>query len=485
MSQQFESTTPSALDVVIMAAGKGTRMKSSLPKVLHRLAGRPLVWHVLDTAARLGARNVVVVTGHGASDVEAALVKMPHGETVRFARQMPQMGTGHAVQQAAPLLADDGTVIVLSGDVPLISEDTLRELVLASAGRRLALLTIEFDDPTGYGRIVRAAAEPGAEGEVTAIVEQKDADAAQRAIREVYSGVMAVPTRLLKPWLARLDSRNAQGEFYLTDIVGFATVDGVPVVAHRTEDALQVAGVNSAAQLAALERALQLRQAQALMAHGVRLADPARLDVRGTLVCESDVEIDINCVFEGAVSLGAGVRVGAHCVIANARIDAGAVIHPFTHRRGGQRRHGRHRLADRALRAAAPGRAAGRRGAHRQLRRDQELDPGRRRQGQPPGLPGRRHGGRGRQLRRRQHHGQLRRRQQAPHHSGRRGARGQQLRAGGAGDHRRGRDHRRRLDHHQEHRSRCADDCARPPDELCQLAPAGKGAEGMSRLLSF
>ncbi len=331
MSQQFESTTPSALDVVIMAAGKGTRMKSSLPKVLHRLAGRPLVWHVLDTAARLGARNVVVVTGHGASDVEAALVKMPHGETVRFARQMPQMGTGHAVQQAAPLLADDGTVIVLSGDVPLISEDTLRELVLASAGRRLALLTIEFDDPTGYGRIVRAAAEPGAEGEVTAIVEQKDADAAQRAIREVYSGVMAVPTRLLKPWLARLDSRNAQGEFYLTDIVGFATVDGVPVVAHRTEDALQVAGVNSAAQLAALERALQLRQAQALMAHGVRLADPARLDVRGTLVCESDVEIDINCVFEGAVSLGAGVRVGAHCVIANARIDAGAVIHPFTH----------------------------------------------------------------------------------------------------------------------------------------------------------
>ena len=241
------------------------------------------------------------------------------------------MGTGHAVQQAAPLLPDDGIVIVLSGDVPLIGEATLRELVLASAGRRLALLTIAFDDPTGYGRIVRTQGDLNERGDITAIVEEKDATDVQRAIREVYSGVMAVPARLLKPWLARLDSRNAQGEFYLTDIVGFATVDGVPVAAHRIDDALQVAGVNSPMQLAALERAFQLRQAQALMAHGVRLSDPARLDVRGTLTCESDVEIDINCVFEGAVSLGAGVRVGSHCVIANARIEAGAVIHPFTH----------------------------------------------------------------------------------------------------------------------------------------------------------
>ena len=328
MSISVASASPDlfALDVVIMAAGKGTRMKSSLPKVLHRLAGRPLVQHVVDTAARLGARSVVVVTGHGAGEVEAALAGTP----VKFARQVPQMGTGHAVQQAAPLLPDEGIVIVLSGDVPLIGDETLRELVLASAGRRLALLTIAFDDPTGYGRIVRQG-DLSERGDVTAIVEEKDATDAQRAIREVYSGVMAVPARLLKPWLARLDNRNAQGEFYLTDIVGFATVDGVPVVAHRTDDALQVAGVNSPMHLAGLERAFQLRQAHALMAHGVRLADPARLDVRGTLVCEADVEIDVNCVFEGAVSLGAGVRVGSHCVIANARIEAGAAIHPFTH----------------------------------------------------------------------------------------------------------------------------------------------------------
>jgi len=329
MSTPIATTPPDLypLDVVIMAAGKGTRMNSSLPKVLHRLAGRPLVQHVVNTAARLGARNVVVVTGHGASEVESALA----GSSVQFARQVPQMGTGHAVQQAAPLLTDDGIVIVLSGDVPLIGEETLRELVLASAGRRLALLTIAFDDPTGYGRIVRSQGDLSERGEISAIVEEKDATESQRTIREVYSGVMAVPARLLKPWLARLDNRNAQGEFYLTDIVGFASIDGVPVVGHRTDDALQVAGVNSPMQLAALERAFQLRQAQALMAHGVRLADPARLDVRGTLVCESDVEIDINCVFEGAVSLGAGVRVGSHCVIANARIEAGAAIHPFTH----------------------------------------------------------------------------------------------------------------------------------------------------------
>ena len=311
------------VDIVVMAAGKGTRMKSSWPKVLHRLAGRALVLHVLDTAARLDARHVVVVTGHGANEVEAALANAPCAP--RFARQMPQLGTGHAVQQAVPLLPDDGIVVILSGDVPLIREDTLRALIAASAGRRLALLTIDFDDPTGYGRILR-------EGDtVQAIVEQKDASEAQRAIREVYSGVMAVPARLLKPWLARLDNRNAQGEFYLTDIVQLATVEGVPVVAHRTDDRLQVTGVNDPAQLAGLERAWQRRQADALMAQGVRLADPARIDVRGTLVCESDVEIDVNCVFEGAVSLGAGVTVGANCVIANARIETGAVIHPFTH----------------------------------------------------------------------------------------------------------------------------------------------------------
>ncbi|HSV58832.1 MAG TPA: bifunctional UDP-N-acetylglucosamine diphosphorylase/glucosamine-1-phosphate N-acetyltransferase GlmU [Variovorax sp.] len=313
------------VDVVIMAAGKGTRMKSSLPKVLHRLAGRALVAHVVDTALRVQARKVVVVTGHGANEVEAALAAAVPQAPLEFARQVPQLGTGHAVQQAQSHLEDDGTTVILSGDVPLIGEDTLRGLIAASAGRRLALLTIEFDDPTGYGRIVR-------DGErVQAIVEHKDATPAQREIREVYSGVMALPTRLLKPWLARLDNKNAQAEYYLTDIVRMATVDEVPVVAHRTADALQVAGVNDPAQLAQLERAYQLRQAQALMRGGVRMADPARFDLRGTLACAADVEIDVNCVFEGAVSLGAGVRIGANCVIANARIENGAVIHPFTH----------------------------------------------------------------------------------------------------------------------------------------------------------
>ncbi len=308
-----------------MAAGKGTRMKSSLPKVLHRLAGRALVSHVVDTALSIQARKVVVITGHGANEVEAALAAAAPQAPLEFARQVPQLGTGHAVQQAQAHLDDDGTAVILSGDVPLIGEETLRGLIAASAGRRLALLTIEFDDPTGYGRIVR-------EGEsVQAIVEHKDATPAQREIREVYSGVMAVPVRLLKPWLARLDNKNVQGEYYLTDIVRMATVDGVAVVAHRTDDALQVAGVNDPLQLAQLERAYQLRQAQALMRQGVRLADPARFDLRGSLACEADVEIDVNCVFEGAVSLGAGVRIGANCVIANARIENGAVIHPFTH----------------------------------------------------------------------------------------------------------------------------------------------------------
>ncbi len=327
---QIPQDNQGPIDVVIMAAGKGTRMKSRLPKVLHRLAGRALLAHVTDTAARIGARHVVVVTGHGAAEVEAAMSASALGAGLQFARQEPQLGTGHAVQQAVPLLPDDGTVLVLSGDVPLIGEETLRALIAASAGERLALLTIEFDDPSGYGRIVRAEGQ-GEPGEVTAIVEQKDATEAQRQIREIYSGVMAVPAGRLKGWLARLDNRNAQGEYYLTDIVKLAAADSVPVVAHVIGDALQVAGINSPAQLASLERAWQLRQADALMAQGVRLADPARFDVRGTLACEADVEIDVNCLFEGAVYLGEGVRIGANCVIANARIEAGAVIHPFTH----------------------------------------------------------------------------------------------------------------------------------------------------------
>jgi len=319
-------------DVVIMAAGRGTRMKSRLPKVLHRLAGRALLQHVLDTAAALQARQVVVVTGHGAMEVEAHIAHSTglSGQlAAQCVRQEPQLGTGHAVMQAAPLLADDGVVVVLSGDVPLTRPDTLRQLLAASAGSRLALLTVTLPDPTGYGRIVR-------QGEaVQAIVEHKDASADQRQIKEVYSGIMAVPARLLKGWLSRLGTDNAQGEYYLTDIVKLAVADGVPVLAHRIDDPLEVAGVNSPVQLAELERAWQKQLALQLMTEGVRLADPARLDVRGTLTCAQDVSIDVNCVFEGEVSLGEGVRIGANCVIINASIAAGAVIHPFSHIEGG------------------------------------------------------------------------------------------------------------------------------------------------------
>ena len=320
------------LDVVIMAAGKGTRMKSNLPKVLHRLGGRALLAHVLDCAAQLSARQAVVITGHGAMQVEAACEARTRSAAdlgVKFVRQEPQLGTGHAVQQALPELQDDGVTLVLSGDVPLTQAATLQALLAQSSGQRLALLTLNMIDPTGYGRIVRAGTQPSSQ--VRAIVEHKDASDDERAIHEIYSGIMAVPTRLLRRWLARLDNQNAQNEYYLTDIVKFAVEDGVAVVAHQITDAAQVAGVNSPVQLAELERVYQQRLAVSLMEQGVRLADPARLDVRGTLSCGQDVEIDVNCVFEGQVSLGQGVRIGANCVIANAVIAAGAVIHPFTH----------------------------------------------------------------------------------------------------------------------------------------------------------
>ena len=320
------------VDVVIMAAGKGTRMKSKLPKVLHQLAGRPLLQHVVDTAGELMARKVVVITGHGAIEVEAALA-VNTGARAEFAlqcvRQDPQLGTGHAVQQAVPALDDDGIVVVLSGDVPLTQSTTLMHLIAACAGKSLALLTLEMPNPAGYGRIVRAGGTR--DGAVQAIVEHKDASDAQRQITEIYSGIMAVPAAQLKRWLARLDNKNAQSEYYLTDIVKFAVADGVPVVGHKIADAVQVAGVNSPVQLAELERAYQLRQAHRLMEEGVRLADPARIDVRGDLLCAHDVSIDVNCVFMGQVSLGEGVSIGANCVIANAVIEAGAVIHPFTH----------------------------------------------------------------------------------------------------------------------------------------------------------
>ncbi|HVR51769.1 MAG TPA: bifunctional UDP-N-acetylglucosamine diphosphorylase/glucosamine-1-phosphate N-acetyltransferase GlmU [Pseudorhodoferax sp.] len=321
-----------SVDVVVMAAGKGTRMKSSVPKVLHRLAGRPLLGHVLDTAAQLAPRRTVVITGHGAAVVESFVQEAAGGEAaaaLQCVRQEPQLGTGHAVQQAVPQLPDDGVTLILNGDVPLIAADTLRALLADAAGERLALLTVDMPDPTGYGRIVR-------QGEaVQRIVEHKDASAEQRAIREIYTGVMAVPTAQLKRWLARLRNDNAQGEYYLTDIVQMAVADGVPVVASKTADRIQVDGVNSPVQLAELERAYQLRHAQRLMEQGVRLADPARLDVRGRLDCGTDVEIDVGCVFQGEVALGEGVRIGPYCVIANARIGAGTVVQAFCHIEGG------------------------------------------------------------------------------------------------------------------------------------------------------
>jgi bifunctional UDP-N-acetylglucosamine pyrophosphorylase/glucosamine-1-phosphate N-acetyltransferase len=317
-----------AVDVVIMAAGKGTRMRSRRPKVLHRLADRGLIEHVVRAADALQPRAVVLVTGHGAEEVEGAVRALASAPAPTFVRQEPQLGTGHAVQQAVPHLPDDGVALILNGDVPLIQPETLRALLDACGGKRLALLSVELPDPTGYGRIVR-------EGErVMAIVEHKDASDAQRRIHEVYTGFMAVPNKLLKRWLGLLGNDNAQGEYYLTDVVRHAVAEGAGVVAVPCADRLQVEGVNSPLQLAQLERAFQLRQAERLMEQGVRLADPARLDVRGTLVCAQDVEIDVNCVFEGRVELGEGVRIGPNCVIANAVIDAGAHIIAFTHIEG-------------------------------------------------------------------------------------------------------------------------------------------------------
>jgi len=316
------------LDIVIMAAGKGTRMKSDRPKVLHTLAGRPLLQHVLATAGSLGAQSLITVTGHRADQVEAAMRAAFPDAPLAFVLQQPQLGTGHAVQQAVPLLGDTGTTLILNGDVPLIEAATARALVEACGGTRLALLTVTLADPGGYGRIVRDAADAS---RVLGIVEHKDASASQRAIREVYTGMMAVPTASLKRWLAALRNDNAQHEYYLTDIVAMAVADGVPVTAAQPASETEVLGVNDPAQLADLERRLQHAQAARLMSAGVRLADPARFDLRGTLDCGTDVEIDVNCVFEGCVTLGDGVRIGANCVIRNARIDAGAVIHPFTH----------------------------------------------------------------------------------------------------------------------------------------------------------
>ncbi|HET9644419.1 MAG TPA: bifunctional UDP-N-acetylglucosamine diphosphorylase/glucosamine-1-phosphate N-acetyltransferase GlmU [Burkholderiaceae bacterium] len=313
------------LQIVIMAAGKGTRMKSIAPKVLHKLAGRSLIEHVLQAASHLAAKRTIIITGHGADAVESAIT----APGIEFVRQQPQLGTGHAIQQVVPHLSDEGITLILNGDVPLIEPATAGALADACGGERLALLTIELADATGYGRIVRDA-----KGHVQGIVEHKDASDAQRAIREVYTGMMAAPSAQLKRWVMALGNDNAQREYYLTDIVTMAVAEDVPVVGAPASEETEVLGVNSPQQLADLERRYQRRIAEGLMTAGVRLADPARFDVRGELSCGSDVEIDVNCVFEGRVTLADGVRIGPNCVIRDADIGPGAIIHAFTHIEG-------------------------------------------------------------------------------------------------------------------------------------------------------
>ena len=309
------------MNIVVLAAGLGRRMRSDLPKVLHPLAGKPLLGHVLDCARSLAPNRLVVVYGHGGESVPSALA----AGDIRWAKQEPQLGTGHAVMQAAPWLDDAVPTLILYGDVPLTRRETLARLIAAAGGERLAILTVELDDPTGYGRIVRSGER------IVRIVEHKDADAATRALREVNTGIMVAPTARLKRWLGALSNDNAQQEYYLTDIVAQAVADGVPVVATQPDQVWETLGVNSKAQLAELERIHQRSLAERLMDDGVTLADPARIDVRGTLACGRDVCVDVSCVFEGSVTLADRVRIGAHCVIRNARIEAGAEILPFTH----------------------------------------------------------------------------------------------------------------------------------------------------------
>jgi bifunctional UDP-N-acetylglucosamine pyrophosphorylase/glucosamine-1-phosphate N-acetyltransferase len=315
-----------SFNVVVMAAGKGTRMKSATPKVLHKLAGRSLLQHVLDTCAALGAQRVIVVTGHGAAQVQA--LAQPMG--AHCVLQEPQLGTGHAVQQALPALDMGATMtLILNGDVPLIEPASLKRLLDACAGQRLALLTLTLADATGYGRILRSP-----DGRVLGNVEHKDASEAQREIREVYTGVMAAPTAALSRWVQGLKNDNVQQEYYLPDVIAMAVAQGVAVVAEQPGSETEVLGVNSPSQLADLERRAQGRIAQTLLEAGVRLADPARLDVRGKLVCGRDVEIDVGCVFEGEVSLGDGVRIGPYCVVRNASLAAASVLQAFTHIEG-------------------------------------------------------------------------------------------------------------------------------------------------------
>jgi bifunctional UDP-N-acetylglucosamine pyrophosphorylase/glucosamine-1-phosphate N-acetyltransferase len=309
------------LDVIVLAAGLGKRMRSDLPKVLHPLAGRPLLAHVIDAARALAPRKIFVVHGHGADKVRAAFPD----SGVDWVLQAEQLGTGHAVLQALPQLSPDANVLILYGDVPLVRPATLKRLLEGARGG-LAMLTAELADPSGYGRIVRDAAQ-----RVGRVVEQKDATASELALREVNAGFFCLSARRLAPWLSKIDNDNAQKEYYLTDLAALAVADAVPVVAVKVEDQWEVAGVNSMQELAALERVVQAREARRLLDAGVTLADPARIDVRGALECGRDVSIDVNCVFEGRVSLGDNVRVGPNCVLRNVSIGAGTEVLAFSH----------------------------------------------------------------------------------------------------------------------------------------------------------
>ncbi len=310
------------MNIVILAAGTGKRMRSALPKVLHPLAGRPLLSHVIATARALQPSRLVVVVGHGAERVQADVA----APDVQFAVQAEQLGTGHAVRQALPLLDPAQPTLVLYGDVPLTRVSTLERLADAAREGRYGILTVTLDDPTGYGRIVRDPA-----GFVTRIVEQKDATPDELKIAEVNTGIVVAPTAQLAMWLGALTNNNAQGEYYLTDVVELAIEAGFEVVTAQPDADWETLGVNSKAQLAELERIHQHSVADALLADGVTLADPARLDVRGTLACGRDVTIDVNCVFEGNVMLADNVSIGPNCVIRNASIGAGTRVDAFTH----------------------------------------------------------------------------------------------------------------------------------------------------------
>ncbi|WP_086981833.1 bifunctional UDP-N-acetylglucosamine diphosphorylase/glucosamine-1-phosphate N-acetyltransferase GlmU [Vibrio aphrogenes] len=305
---------------VILAAGKGTRMYSEKPKVLHTLAGRPMAKHVIDTCANLGAQNIHLVYGHGGDQMKQAL----QDEPVNWVLQAEQLGTGHAVNQAAPDFADDEKVLILYGDVPLISSETIENLLDAQPTGGIALLTVILDKPMGYGRIIRK------NGPVVAIVEQKDATEEQKLIKEINTGVMVATGGDLKRWLSNLKNENAQGEYYLTDVIAAAHNEGRAVEAVHPANTIEVEGVNDRSQLARLERAYQAMQAQFLLEQGVMLRDPNRFDLRGEIQCGMDVEIDVNVIIEGNVSIGDNVFIGAGCILKDCEIDDNSVISPYT-----------------------------------------------------------------------------------------------------------------------------------------------------------